>query len=175
MIATENALDLAVEAPVFSRFCSPTAPLLLPATVASSFQDGELVTSAGYLLQPQIVIPQEAASIAVGADGTVSIELANGGGNQQIGQIQITRFINASGLESLGQNLFRETQASGPPIVLVPGEQGAGRIAQGMLEASNVNVVEELVNMIETQRAYEVNSKAISAVDSMLRFLNNNL
>ena len=78
-------------------------------------------------------------------------------------------------MESLGQNLFRETQASGPPIVLVPGEQGAGQIAQGMLEASNVNVVEELVNMIETQRAYEVNSKAISAVDSMLRFLNNNL
>ena len=138
-------------------------------------QNGELVNSSGYLLQPQIVIPQEAASISVGTDGTVSVELANGGGNQQIGQIQVARFINASGLESLGQNLFRETQASGPPIVLVPGEQGAGRIAQGMLEASNVNVVEELVNMIETQRAYEVNSKAISAVDSMLRFLNNNL
>ena len=176
MIATENALDLAVEGPGLFQILQPDGTVAY--TRDGSFklsQDGELVTSSGYLLQPQIVIPQEAASITVGTDGTVSVELANGGGNQQIGQIQIARFVNASGLESLGQNLFRETQASGPPIVLVPGEQGAGRVAQGMLEASNVNVVEELVNMIETQRAYEVNSKAISAVDSMLRFLNNNL
>jgi flagellar basal-body rod protein FlgG len=111
----------------------------------------------------------------VGSDGTVSAELANGGGNQQLGQIQIARFVNGAGLESLGQNLLRETTASGAPIILVPGEQGAGQIAQGMLEASNVNVVEELVSMIETQRAYEINSKAISSVDSMLRFLNQNL
>jgi flagellar basal-body rod protein FlgG len=176
MVATENALDLAVEGPGLFQILQPDGTVAY--TRDGSFklsQNGELVNSAGYLLQPQIVIPQEAASISVGTDGTVSVELANGGGNQQIGQIQVARFINASGLESLGQNLFRETQASGPPIVLVPGEQGAGRIAQGMLEASNVNVVEELVNMIETQRAYEVNSKAISAVDSMLRFLNNNL
>ena len=138
-------------------------------------QEGELVTSQGLLLQPQIVIPPEAASITVGTDGTVSVELENGGGNQQLGQIQIARFINGAGLEALGQNLFRETTSSGAPIILVPGEQGAGEIAQGMLEASNVNVVEELVNMIETQRAYEINSKAISSVDSMLRFLNQNL
>jgi flagellar basal-body rod protein FlgG len=127
------------------------------------------------LLQPQILVPAEAASVTVGSDGTVSAELANGGGNQQLGQIQIARFVNGAGLESLGQNLLRETTASGAPIILVPGEQGAGQIAQGMLEASNVNVVEELVSMIETQRAYEINSKAISSVDSMLRFLNQNL
>jgi flagellar basal-body rod protein FlgG len=176
MIATENALDLAVEGPGLFQILQPDGTVAYTRDGGFKLsQNGELVNSSGYLLQPQIVIPQEAASITVGTDGTVSVELANGGGNQQIGQIQVARFINASGLESLGQNLFRETQASGPPIVLVPGEQGAGRVAQGMLEASNVNVVEELVNMIETQRAYEVNSKAISAVDSMLRFLNNNL
>jgi flagellar basal-body rod protein FlgG len=176
MIATENSLDLAIEGPGLFQILQPDGTLAY--TRDGSFklsQEGELVNSAGYLLQPQIAIPQEAASISVGADGTVSVELANGGGNQQLGEIQIARFVNAAGLESLGRNLFRETQASGPPLVGAPGEQGAGEIAQGMLEASNVNVVEELVNMIETQRAYEVNSKAISAVDSMLRFLNQNL
>ena len=176
MVATENALDLAVEGPGLFQILQPDGTVAY--TRDGSFklsQEGELVNSAGYLLQPAIAIPQEAASISVGCDGTVSVELANGGGNQQLGQIQIARFVNAAGLESLGRNLFRETQASGPPLVGNPGEQGAGEIAQGMLEASNVNVVEELVNMIETQRAYEVNSKAISAVDSILRFLNQNL
>ncbi len=176
MVATENALDLAIEGPGFFQIVQPDGTLAYTRDGAFKLsQDGELVNSAGFLLDPQVVIPNEAASVTVGADGTISVELANGGGNQQLAQLQIARFVNASGLESLGQNLFRETQASGQPLVLVPGEQGAGSIAQGMLEASNVNVVEELVNMIETQRAYEVNSKAISAVDSMLRFLNNNL
>ena len=112
-----------------------------------------MVTPQGLLLQPQIVIPAEAASISIGNDGIVSAELANGGGNQQLGQIQIARFINSAGLEAQGQNLFRETTSSGAPIILVPGEQGAGEIAQGMLEASNVNVVEELVNMIRIYRS----------------------
>jgi flagellar basal-body rod protein FlgG len=176
MISTENSLDMAIEGPGLFQILQPDGTLAYTRDGGFKLsQEGELVNSAGYLLQPQIAIPQEAASISVGADGTVSVELANGGGNQQLGQIQIARFVNAAGLESLGRNLFRETQASGPPLVGAPGEQGAGEIAQGMLEASNVNVVEELVNMIETQRAYEVNSKAISAVDSMLRFLNQNL
>ena len=176
MISTENALDLAVEGNGFFQIVQQDGTISY--TRDGSFklsQDGELVTVSGALLQPQIVIPQDAATITVGLDGTVSVELANGGGNQQLGQIQLARFVNGAGLEAMGQNLFRETQASGPPIVGVPGEQGAGNIAQGMLEASNVNVVEELVNMIETQRAYEVNSKAISSVDGMLRFLNQNL
>ena len=173
MISTENALDLAVEGNGFFQIVQQDGTISY--TRDGSFklsQDGELVTVSGALLQPQVVIPQDAATITVGLDGTVSVELANGGGNQQLGQIQLARFVNGAGLEAMGQNLFRETQASGPPIISVPGEQGAGNIAQGMLEASNVNVVEELVNMIETQRAYEVNSKAISAVDGMLRFLN---
>ncbi len=176
MISTENALDLAVEGNGYFQIVQQDGTISY--TRDGSFklsQDGELVTVSGALLQPQVVIPQDAATITVGLDGTVSVELANGGGNQQLGQIQLARFVNGAGLEAMGQNLFRETQASGPPIVGVPGEQGAGNIAQGMLEASNVNVVEELVNMIETQRAYEVNSKAISSVDGMLRFLNQNL
>ena len=176
MISTENALDLAVEGNGYFQIVQQDGTISY--TRDGSFklsQDGELVTVSGALLQPQVVIPQDAATITVGLDGTVSVELANGGGNQQLGQIQLARFVNGAGLEAMGQNLFRETQASGPPIVGVPGEQGAGNSAQGMLEASNVNVVEELVNMIETQRAYEVNSKAISSVDGMLRFLNQNL
>jgi flagellar basal-body rod protein FlgG len=92
-----------------------------------------------------------------------------------LGQINLARFINPAGLQPMGQNLYKETAASGPPVILVPGVEGMGFLRQGMLEASNVNVVEEMVNMIETQRAYEVNSKTISATDGMLRFLNNNL
>ena len=176
MISTENALDIAIEGQ--GPFQILQADGNFAYTRDGGFmlsEEGELVTPGGLLLQPQIVIPPEANSISIGRDGTVSVELANGGGSQQLGQIQIARFINPAGLEAMGGNLFKPTTASGQPIILNPTEQGAGALTQGMLEASNVNVVEELVTMIETQRAYEVNSKAISAVDSMLRFLNNNL
>ena len=105
----------------------------------------------------------------------MTVSLANGGGTAQAGQIQLSRFPNNAGLKALGRNLFAETEASGTAQVGNPGETGNGMLMQGSLEASNVNVVEEMVNMIETQRAYEVNSKAISAADGMLRFLNNNL
>jgi flagellar basal-body rod protein FlgG len=101
--------------------------------------------------------------------------LAQGGGAVQVGQLQLSRFVNNAGLVPLGRNLYAESNASGQPIVGIPGAQGAGMLMQGALEASNVNVVEEMVNMIETQRAYEINSKAIAAADGMLRFLNNNL
>ena len=110
----------------------------------------------------------------MGQDGTVSVENA-GGGAQVIGQIQLARFVNPAGLQAAGQNLLKETPASGPAQIGQPGQLGTGQLMQGALEASNVNVVEEMVNMIETQRAYEINSKAISAVDGMLRFLNNNM
>ncbi|NDF80220.1 MAG: flagellar hook-basal body complex protein, partial [Betaproteobacteria bacterium] len=135
---------------------------------------GQIVTASGALLQPAITIPNTASSVTFGRDGTVSIELA-AGGSQVIGQIQLARFVNPSGLQGKGQNLMKETPASGAPQVLQPGVTGAGTLIQGTLEASNVNVVEEMVNMIETQRAYEINSKAISAVDGMLKFINNNL
>jgi flagellar basal-body rod protein FlgG len=113
--------------------------------------------------------------VTFGQDGTVSAEIVAGGGSQNIGQIQIARFVNPSGLKPIGNNLFEASQASGVAQVLTPGLNGAGALKQGSLEASNVNVVEEMVNMIETQRAYEINSKAVSAVDGMLKFLNQNI
>ena len=133
-----------------------------------------LVTSAGAPLQPAITIPATASSVTFGRDGSVSVELATGG-QQVLGKIQIARFMNPAGLQSLGQNLLKESPASGTPQVLTPGLNGAGTLVQGTLEASNVNVVEEMVNMIETQRAYEINSKAISAVDGMLKYMNQNM
>jgi len=113
--------------------------------------------------------------LTVGRDGTVSVELVGGQGQQVLGQIQIATFINPSGLKPLGNNLLAATAASGPVQLLQPGTVGAGVLNQGSLEASNVNVVEEMVNMIETQRAYEINSKSIEAVDGMLKYLNQNL
>jgi flagellar basal-body rod protein FlgG len=136
---------------------------------------GQIVTAMGYPLVPNITIPNNASSLTIGADGTASIELIAGGGSQTLGQIQIARFLNPAGLKPIGNNLYEASQASGPVQLLQPGVNGAGTLNQGNLEASNVNVVEEMVNMIETQRAYEINSKAISAVDDMLKFLNQNV
>jgi flagellar basal-body rod protein FlgG len=136
---------------------------------------GQMVTSQGFPLIPAITIPNNAASLTIGRDGTVSAELVAGGGAQNIGQIQIARFVNPSGLKPIGNNLYDSSQASGQAQILQPGLNGAGTLNQGSLEASNVNVVEEMVNMIETQRAYEINSKAISAVDGMLKYLNQNM
>ena len=133
------------------------------------------MTSAGNPVLPNVTLPANAATLTIGRDGTITAELSNGGGAQNLGQIQVARFINPAGLQSMGGNLLKETPASGTPQLQVPGEGGAGSVMQGTLEASNVNVVEEMVNMIETQRAYEINSKAISSVDGMLRFLNNNM
>ena len=176
MVSTKNALDLAITGDGFFQITQPDGTIAY--TRDGSFKinaEGQLVTANGQPLEPAIVIPPNASTITIGQDGTVSIELAQGGGNQVLGQIEIARFANPAGLQSLGQNLLRETAASGAPVIQAPGTEGAGQIMQGSLEASNVNVVEEMVNMIETQRAYEINSKAISAVDGMLRFLNNNM
>jgi flagellar basal-body rod protein FlgG len=175
LVTTKGALDLAIQGEGFFQVTQPDGSIAY--TRDGSFKKsatGQLVTSNGQPLAPAIVIPNTAATITVGQDGVVSVELATGGA-QQIGQIQIARFVNPAGLQSMGQNLLRETPASGAPQLLNPGVQGAGTLAQGALEASNVNVVEEMVSMIETQRAYEINSKAISAVDGMLKFLNNNM
>jgi flagellar basal-body rod protein FlgG len=175
MITTQNSLDLAIAGDGYFQIAKGDGSLAY--TRDGGFKisaTGQMVTSSGALLQPAITIPNTASSVTIGRDGTVSIELAAGGA-QVLGQIQIARFVNPSGLQSLGQNLMKDTPASGAPQVLAPGVGGAGSLMQGSLEASNVNVVEEMVNMIETQRAYEINSKAISAVDGMLRFLNNNM
>jgi flagellar basal-body rod protein FlgG len=175
MVTTQNPLDLAISGDGYFQIAKGDGSLAY--TRDGGFKisaTGQLVTSSGALLQPAITIPNTASSVTIGRDGTVSIELTTGGA-QVLGQIQIARFVNPSGLQSLGQNLMKDTPASGAPQVLAPGVGGAGSLMQGTLEASNVNVVEEMVNMIETQRAYEINSKAISAVDGMLRFLNNNM
>ncbi len=175
LVQTKGALDLAIQGEGF--FQITMADNTLAYTRDGAFKKsatGQVVTATGQPLSPPIVIPQNAASITVSQDGIVSVELATGAA-QVIGQLTIARFNNPAGLQAMGQNLLRETPASGAPQVGNPGAVGAGTLAQGAVEASNVNVVEEMVNMIETQRAYEINSKAISAVDGMLKFLNNNL
>lgn len=176
MINTQNALDIAIAGEGFFQIqqADGTIAYSRDGTFKLSNQ-GQLVTNNGQPLVPAIAIPANASSITIGQDGIVTAELFAGGGAQQLGQIQLARFVNAAGLQPLGDNLYKETVASGAPAVLAPGTQAAGTLRQGMLEASNVNVVEEMVNMIETQRAYEINSKAISAADGMLRFLNNNM
>ena len=176
IITTENALDLAISGDGY--FSVQQADGTIAYSRDGSFKlsaDGNLVTAGGQAVLPAITVPQNAASLTIGRDGIVTVELANGGGSSQIGQLQLSRFVNNSGLQPIGRNLMQQTNASGDPLVVLPGTDGAGMLMQGALEASNVNVVEEMVNMIETQRAYEVNSKAISAADGMLRFLNNNL
>ena len=175
-ITTENALDLSIAGDGYFQIAQPDGTIAYTRDGNFNLDNaGQLVTSQGQLLQPAIVIPPNASSITIGQDGTVSIELQAGGGQQILGQLQIARFINPAGLQAMGQNLLKETPASGAPVVGAPGVAGAGTVRQGTLEASNVNVVEEMVNMIETQRAYEINSKAISSVDGMLQYLNNNL
>ena len=137
--------------------------------------EGQLVTAQGYAVQPPITVPEGATAITVANDGTVSAASAEGGDPAQLGQITVASFVNAAGLQSLGDNFLGETAASGQAQIGPAGEAGRGHIRQGMLEASNVNVVEELVDMIECQRAYEINSKMISAVDEMLRNANQTL
>ena len=173
---TENAFDLAILGRGFFQIQLPDGTVSY--TRDGSFQvnsDGQMVTSSGYQLQPNINIPQGAQSVTIGGDGTVSVRLPGQPEPVQVGLLQLADFINPAGLEPLGENLFVETGASGPALECNPGINGLGGLAQGSLESSNVNVVEELVNMIETQRAYEMNSKAISSSDEMLRYINNNL
>jgi flagellar basal-body rod protein FlgG len=176
LVTTNNALDLAVQGEGFFQIAQPDGSIAYTRDGAFKISNtGQIVTGNGAALQPAITVPPNVVSITVGMDGTISVETAGGGAAQVLGQLQVARFINPAGLQSIGQNLLKETGASGAPQVVNPGSNGAGQLMQGALEASNVNVVEEMVNMIETQRAYEINSKAISAVDGMLRFLNNNM
>ena len=132
---------------------------------------GQMVNNSGFPLTPAVTIPPTAQSVTIGADGTVSVTLPGQAAAQNVGAIQLAGFINPAGLESKGQNLFAETAASGTPSANTPGSNGLGTLQQGYVETSNVNVVEELVSMIQTQRAYELNSKAISTSDQMLQRL----
>ncbi len=176
MQTTENSLDIAIAGDGYFQVAQPDGTIAYTRDGNFNLDNaGQIVTSSGQLLQPAITVPANASSVTIGQDGTVSVELQAGGGAQVLGQLQMARFINAAGLQSMGQNLLKETPASGAPQVGNPGADGMGILMQGALEASNVNVVEEMVSMIETQRAYEINSKAISTVDGMLQYLNNNL
>ncbi len=175
LVNTENAFDLAVQGRGFFQILLPDGTIAY--TRDGSFQvdaQGNLVTAAGYLVQPGITIPQDAQSVTIGADGTVTVTTPGAVAGDNVGQLQLADFVNPAGLQPRGENLFLETVASGPPRVATPGLDGVGTLIQGALESSNVNVAEELVNMIETQRAYEMNSKAIAAVDGMLRYISNN-
>ena len=172
---TGNPLDVAVEGQGFFQIQMPDGTLAY--TRDGTFQtnaQGQLVTSSGYLVQPGITIPQGAQSVTIGSDGTVSVTLAGQSAATQIGQLQLANFINPPGLQPIGQNLLVQSAASGAPQTGSPGTNGLGTLTQGQLESSNVNVVEELVNMIQTQRAYEMNSKAISTVDQMLQYATQN-
>lgn len=173
---TGNSLDLAVQGRGFFQVLMPDGTLGY--TRDGSFQvnaQGEMVTSSGYALQPGITIPDSAQSVTIGTDGVVSVQLAGQTAAQQVGSIQLVDFINPAGLQPRGENMLMETAASGTAQTGTPGLNGLGSLAQGSLESSNVNVVEELVNMIETQRAYEMNSKAIAASDQMMQFITNTL
>ncbi|RLA21808.1 MAG: flagellar basal body rod protein FlgG, partial [Gammaproteobacteria bacterium] len=134
-----------------------------------------MVNSNGMPLEPAITIPEDAISITIGTDGVVSVLQPGSSTPAQVGQIDTASFVNPSGLEPVGENLYRESVASGTPTIGTPGDNELGTLNQGSLETSNVNVVEELVNMIETQRAYEMNSKAISTTDEMLSYVTQQL
>jgi flagellar basal-body rod protein FlgG len=176
MTSTGNALDVAINGRGFFQVLMPDGTFAY--TRDGSFKmspEGELVTSSGYRVQPAINIPQGAQSVSIGSDGIVSAVLPGEATPTQIGTLQLTDFINPSGLQPRGENLVVESAASGPAQTANPGLTGMGTLQQGFLEGSNVNVVEELVAMIETQRAYEMNSKAISTTDQMLQYVSNNL
>lgn len=169
---TSNDKDVAIQGAGFFQVLMPDGTTAY--TRDGSFQadsQGQLVTSSGFPVQPAITIPATAQSFTVGRDGTVSITTAGTAASTQIGTLQLATFINPAGLEGKGENLFAETTASGAPTQNTPGANGAGLLTQGYVETSNVNVVEELVNMIQTQRAYEINSKAITTSDQMLQKL----
>ncbi len=172
---TGKGMDVAIDGRGFF-------PVLLPDGTQAYTRDGtfmisdqgQIVTASGYELQPGLTLPQDVQSVTIGSDGIVSVQLPSQASPSQIGNIQIATFINPTGLQSIGENLYVESAASGAPQEGTPGQNGLGRLVQGSLEGSNVNIVEEMVSMIETQRAYEMNSKLIATADGMLQYLNNN-
>lgn len=176
IINTSNPFDLAIQGRGFFEILLPDGSQSY--TRDGTFQidqDGQVVTSSGYTMQPAVTLPPGAQSITVGVDGVVSVVIAGSPDSVQVGTLQLVDFLNPAGLQPRGENLYIETVASGPPQPGSPGLNGLGTLVQGALETSNVNVVEEFVNMIETQRAYEMSSRAISTSDEMLQFMTNNL
>ncbi len=176
IVQTGNAFDIAIQGQGFFQILHPDGSIVY--TRDGSFglsADGQIVTANGYSLEPAITVPANTRSVTIGSDGVVSALVAGNNQPTQIGQLQLANFINPTGLEAIGDNLFRETAASGAPTTGNPGSDSLGGTLQGAIESSNVNIVEEMVNMIETQRAYEMNSKAIATTDEMLGFVINQL
>jgi flagellar basal-body rod protein FlgG len=171
---TENELDWAIEGDGFFQIELPNGETAYSRCGEFKLDaDGRIVNADGFLLVPQLTVPTDTVSITVGMDGTVSVIQADDPVPSEIGTIQLARFINSGGLRSLGRNLFVPTEGSGDEIIGTPGQDGFGTIAQGFLEMSNVSVVDEMVNMITAQRAYETNSKVIQTADDMLQMANN--
>ena len=171
--ASGNPLDVAIEGDGFLQITMPDGTLAY--TRDGSLKkdaQGRIVTSEGYFLEPQITIPSTATALTISAEGLVSATIPGQTSPQELGQIQLARFVNPAGLNSIGKNLFKESDASGAPVVTNPGTDGAGTIVQNYIEMSNVQVVEEMVNMIVAQRAYEMNAKAVTTSDEMLQTAN---
>ena len=176
LITTDNSLDLALEGGGFFQVLLPDGRVGYTRNGAfSTNAEGVLTTSSGYVLQPEIALPDGVSQINISRDGIISVLVAGAIGAEAVGQLQIADFTNRGGLQPIGESFYVETDTSGAPIVGNPQDAGLGRTIQGALEASNVNVVTELVAMIETQRAYEVSSKSITSVDEMLRYISQNL
>jgi flagellar basal-body rod protein FlgG len=176
IIQTENSLDVAISGRGFFQILRQNGDVAY--TRDGGFQvdpNGQLVTNNGDTVQPSITIPSDATSITIGQDGTVSVQQAGNTASTQVGNLQLADFVNPAGLQPIGGNLFLETTASGSAQTGTPGQNSLGQLYQGSLESSNVNVVQELVDMIETQRAYEVNARAISTADQMLQYTTNNI
>jgi flagellar basal-body rod protein FlgG len=171
---TNNALDIAIEGDGFFQIAQPNGEIAYSRAGAFKLDSqGRIVTSDGYPLDPEISIPPDATSITIGTDGTVSIVQSGESEASELGTIQLARFPNPAGLNAIGRNLFLLTTASGTAETGTPGESSFGTISQGYLELSNVSVVDEMVNMIVAQRAYEINTKAIQTADDMLQYANN--
>jgi len=173
---TDNSLDVAINGRGFFQILMPDGALSY--TRDGTFQidsTGQMVMSNGYPLDPSITIPEDALNVTIGSDGSVSVTQPNQTSPTIVGDIQLADFVNPTGLQAIGENLFKETGASGTATTGTPGLTGLGTTIAGALETSNVNVVTELINMIETQRAYEMNSKAISTADQMLQYATQNL
>ncbi len=169
---TGNQLDVAIQGAGFFQVLMPDGTTAY--TRDGAFQrdsQGQLVTSSGFPVQPAITLPANAINVTIGLDGIVSVTQPGVTAPVQVGSLQLASFINPAGLQSMGANLYQETASSGTPSTNVPGTNGSGTVSQSYVETSNVNVVEEMVNMIQTQRAYEINSKAITVSDQMLQKL----
>lgn len=176
LMQTGNQLDIAIEGNGFFQVTLPGGELAF--TRAGNFevdQQGQLVTTDGYLVDPSIAVPPGATTVTIGADGTVSATIAGETAATEIGQIQLASFINPGGLQAIGRNFYQPTIASGDPQIGPPGLEGVGTLAQGFLEMSNVKVVEEMINLISSQRAYDINSKVIQASDEMLQTTANSI